>query len=177
MAIQISFREFLGRCCQSSKFTEKFKCICKSKIIKTRLLVLHSIRVEELFGTCRLILRLLSLFENFFWNSLTLDAFSCPATLLPDWLGIRIVTKRWKRQMKTNVFSAMAPSRRREIRKHTCISSMMERSPTIATSVVTRLLVLLSWKDTYWFTVERSHSVANSATIPARKLVTSRRTC
>ena len=25
MAIQISFREFLGRCCQSSKFTSKFK--------------------------------------------------------------------------------------------------------------------------------------------------------
>ena len=75
----------------------------------------------------------------------------------------------------THVFSAISPLGWQEISKRTCFS-MVEQSPTVATSVTTQPSVLLSWKATCWFTVDKSLSIANNAATPAHKLVTSRHT-
>ena len=68
-------------------------------------------------------------------------------------------------------FSPISPSRWPQTSKRTHFS-MMERSPTVATSVAIRASKLLVWKPTCWFTVERSLLFATSATTLAQQLVT-----
>ena len=107
--------------------------------------------------------------------------FSYSSTLLTDWSINTSWTKftPWKCRLKTNlthVFSAISPSRWPKTSKRTCFS-MMERSPTVATSAATQPSKLLIWKATCWFTVERNLLFANSATTPPQKPVPSKDTC
>ena len=80
--------------------------------------------------------------------------------------------------LKTNLtplFCAISPSIWPKTSK--CISiwfTIMERNPIVATSVASYALVLLKWKDTCWFILERSLLFAHSAITPADNLVTSR---
>ena len=120
---------------------------------------------------------LLSLSTNSSTSEIVSAAFSNPPSLLPDWLIIlhswfnfQLKNTPWKCRLKT-----IFPLRWPKISKRTCFSTM-ERSPTAATSAVTQLSVLPCWKDTWWFTVERSLLFANSATTPAHELVPSKRT-
>ena len=97
----------------------------------------------------------------------------------------RLKNRRWSKnqprkcKLKTNltpVSSAASPLRWPKTSKCTCFSTM-ERRPTAATSAATQLSVLPSWKDTWWFIVERSLLLANSANSPAQQLVTSKHIC
>ena len=103
-------------------------------------------------------------------------AFSYPRTLLPDWSTNKSWTKTqpWKCRLKANlahVFNAISLSRWPKTSKLRC---MMVRSLTLATSVATQASMLLIWKRTCWFIVERSLLFAHSAITPADNLVTSR---
>ena len=85
----------------------------------------------------------------------------------------------WNYTLKTNptpVFSAISPSKWQKTLKCTNFS-MVERSPTVATSVATQASKLLFLKDTCWFIAERSLSIANNATTPVQQLVISKTTC
>ena len=111
------------------------------------------------------------------WN--TLHCLQLPPNLALWLTKPWIENIEWKCRLKTNlthVIIAISPSRWPKTSKRTCFS-MMERSPTIATSVATQASVLLMWESTCWFTVERSLSFAHSANTPAQQLVTSRGTC
>ena len=112
---------------------------------------------------------------------ITLAVFSYPPTLLPDWLSNTRWprNKPWNYRMKakfTHVLSAISSLRWPNTSGRICFS-MMERSPTIATSAATQAPVQLMWKNTCWFTVVKSRLFARSAIIPAQSLVTSRHTC
>ena len=125
---------------------------------------------------------ILSLFQIRSTLTFVFAFFSYSPTLFPGWSSNTSWTKNieWKCILKTNltthVFSAISPSRWPKTSKRICFS-MMERSPTVATSAPSQPPVLLSWKGICWFTVERNLSVANSATFPAQQQVTSRDTC
>ena len=132
-------------------------------------------------GTFCDVIPLLSVFINSYIFKIVFTVSVIPQPCCSIDQSKRSWTKKilWKCRLNTNpthVLGATSPSSWPKISKCTCFS-MMERSPTLATSAAIQASKLLIWEHTCWFIVERSLSIANSATTPVHQLVPSRNTC
>ena len=99
--------------------------------------------------------------KYFFWKiSTPIFQFNHPQTVLTDrTLQVKSNCQNVKGQKKPNALQ------------------LRQRSPTVVTSVVTQLWVLLPWTHTCWVTVVKGPLSALCVDIPANRWDTSKRTC